>query len=154
MARSSRGRDPRTERQKRGDAAVLAAVEAGTLFPPRPADEVRILKYWMRLRPEARALATKLGMALGVVRAAIGVSQKELAKRIGTKQADVSRMEAGRHGLTVERLLTVLGALPFPPKGIAVGALQRARAQMPDVGRIRCFDTRYAANVEDCVEAA
>lgn len=41
------------------------------------------------------------------------MSQTELAKKIGTKQSNVARMEAGQQNLTVETLHKIAKALKF-----------------------------------------
>lgn len=40
-----------------------------------------------------------------------GLSQAELAKKIGTKQSDVARMEAGEQNFTTETLQRIASAL-------------------------------------------
>lgn len=44
-------------------------------------------------------------------RAAAGLSQKELAQRIGTSHSAISRLESGRHKTSVETLQRVADAL-------------------------------------------
>ncbi len=44
-------------------------------------------------------------------RAAVGISQKELADRVGTSHSAISRLESGRHKTSVETLHRVADAL-------------------------------------------
>jgi transcriptional regulator with XRE-family HTH domain len=44
-------------------------------------------------------------------RAVLGISQKELARRIGTSHSAISRLESGRHKTSVETLQRVAEAL-------------------------------------------
>lgn len=44
-------------------------------------------------------------------RAALGISQKELADRVGTSHSAISRLESGRHKTSVETLQRVAEAL-------------------------------------------
>jgi transcriptional regulator with XRE-family HTH domain len=44
-------------------------------------------------------------------RAALGVTQRELARRIGTKESAISRLESGRHATNVATLRRVFEAL-------------------------------------------
>jgi ribosome-binding protein aMBF1 (putative translation factor) len=44
-------------------------------------------------------------------RAALGISQKELAHRVGTSHSAISRLESGRHKTSVETLQRVAEAL-------------------------------------------
>lgn len=44
-------------------------------------------------------------------RGALGISQKELARRVGTSHSAISRLESGRHKTSVETLRRVAEAL-------------------------------------------
>lgn len=44
-------------------------------------------------------------------RSALGISQKELAQRVGTSHSAISRLESGRHKTSVETLQRVAEAL-------------------------------------------
>lgn len=44
-------------------------------------------------------------------RAALGISQKDLARRVGTSYSAISRLESGRHKASVETLQRVAEAL-------------------------------------------
>lgn len=52
------------------------------------------------------ALASEFNLARKLIaaRAAAGLSQAEVAERMGTKQSEVSRIEGGRQNITVEKL--------------------------------------------------
>jgi ribosome-binding protein aMBF1 (putative translation factor) len=64
-------------------------------------------------RPEQQRLAQFEELARLVIkhRAALGISQKELARRVGTSHTAISRLESGRHKTSVETLQRVAGAL-------------------------------------------
>lgn len=64
-------------------------------------------------RAEQRRLAQFDDLARLVIkyRAAEGISQKELAERIGTSHSAISRLESGRHKASVETLQRVAEAL-------------------------------------------
>ena len=64
-------------------------------------------------RDEQRRLAQFEGLARLVIkhRAALGISQQELARRIGTSHSAVSRLESGRHKTSVATLQKVAEAL-------------------------------------------
>jgi ribosome-binding protein aMBF1 (putative translation factor) len=60
----------------------------------------------------AAALAAEVGARIRSAREAAGLSQRELARRMGTSQAAVVRLEAGGVGATLttlQRLATALG---------------------------------------------
>jgi len=63
------------------------------------------------VEPIAAGLAEKM-VAL---RKSVGISAKELAERIGFTQAQVSRLENGRHGFRAETLLRIAKALGIDP---------------------------------------
>jgi ribosome-binding protein aMBF1 (putative translation factor) len=44
-------------------------------------------------------------------RTVLGITQRELARRIGTKETAISRLESGRHGTNVRTLRRVFEAL-------------------------------------------
>ncbi len=52
-----------------------------------------------------------LAVALQQARKRRKLTQEEAAKRIGTSQAQVSKMEAGQSSITIDRLLKALAAL-------------------------------------------
>lgn len=52
-----------------------------------------------------------LAMALQQARKRKKLTQEEAAERIGTSQAQVSKMEAGRSSITIDRLLKALASL-------------------------------------------
>lgn len=64
-------------------------------------------------RAEQRRLAQFEELARLVIRhrAALGISQKELARRVGTSHSAISRLESGRHKTSVETLQRVAEAL-------------------------------------------
>ncbi len=64
-------------------------------------------------RAEQRRLAQFEDLARLVIkhRAALGISQKELARRVGTSYSAISRLESGRHKTSVDTLQRVAEAL-------------------------------------------
>jgi ribosome-binding protein aMBF1 (putative translation factor) len=59
----------------------------------------------------ATALAIEVGKRVREARKAAGLSQRELARRMGTSQAAVDRLEAGGVGATLTTLQRVATAL-------------------------------------------
>jgi ribosome-binding protein aMBF1 (putative translation factor) len=66
-----------------------------------------------RFDADARRLAAalRLGLAIRDAREAAGLTQTELAGRMGVAQSALSRIEAGRANITVEMLARIAGAL-------------------------------------------
>jgi ribosome-binding protein aMBF1 (putative translation factor) len=64
-------------------------------------------------RDEQQRLAPFEELARLVIshRAALGLSQKELARRVGTSHTAISRLESGRHRASVETMQRVAQAL-------------------------------------------
>jgi transcriptional regulator with XRE-family HTH domain len=64
-------------------------------------------------RAEQRRLAQFENLARLVIkhRAALGLSQQELAERVGTSHSAISRIESGRHKTSVETLQRLAEAL-------------------------------------------
>lgn len=64
-------------------------------------------------RAEQQRLAQFEELARIVIkhRAALGISQQELARRVGTSHSAISRLESGRHKTSVETLQRVAEAL-------------------------------------------
>ena len=64
-------------------------------------------------RAEQQRLAQFEELARLVIkhRAALGISQQELARRVGTSHSAISRLESGRHKTSVETLQRVAEAL-------------------------------------------
>jgi transcriptional regulator with XRE-family HTH domain len=56
---------------------------------------------------------SQAGDVLRAARAHAGVSQRELARRSGTTQASISRIESGLEQPTLDRLARILRALGF-----------------------------------------
>lgn len=104
--------DPRSEPQKRADEEVLAGFERGDFLRVEPSVEKAAIDFVTRRRAERRTFAASLGVRLGLVRRSHGVSQRQLARVLGTTKSNVSRLERGRDGgLTVERLVAVDDAI-------------------------------------------
>ncbi len=64
-------------------------------------------------RAEQQRLAQFEALARLVIkhRASLGISQKELARRVGTSYSAISRLESGRHKTSVDTLQRVAEAL-------------------------------------------
>lgn len=54
-----------------------------------------------------------LGHQIFLARERVGMTQGELAKRIGTRQSNISRLEQGNYNFTVEMLEKIARALDF-----------------------------------------
>jgi ribosome-binding protein aMBF1 (putative translation factor) len=73
------------------------------------ADELRDPEF--REHWEKTALARWLAVEVVHYRAEHGLSQRQLAERLGVHQSDVARMESGEHNPSVERLIRVASGL-------------------------------------------
>ena len=105
-------RAPRSESQRRADAEALAGVERGKFLRVSPSIEKAAIEFVTRRQAERREFAAQLGIRLGLLRRAHGISQQQLARVLGTNKSNVSRLERGRDGgLTVERLVAVEEAI-------------------------------------------
>jgi DNA-binding XRE family transcriptional regulator len=105
-------RDPRSEPQRRADEEVLAAFERGDVLGVPPSIERAAIEAVTRRQAERRQFAANLGVRLGLLRRAHGISQQQLARVLGTTKSNISRLESGRDGgLTVERLVAVEDAV-------------------------------------------
>jgi DNA-binding XRE family transcriptional regulator len=104
-------KDPRSAKQKTADEELVRAIESGVVDPERrKAARARLRERADARRAAAREVA-RLGSELKHVRTEAGLTQAELAEAIGTKNTDVSRMEAGKHPVTIERLLAIIEVL-------------------------------------------
>src|SRR5262249_52634926 len=91
--------------------------------PPPPSTRRAAMAQARAKKRLARARAAELGEALGQIRRAAGLTQTEVAKAIGTKRTDLSRLESGRYGgLTIERVIAILDAVGSA-SGMDVAAL-------------------------------
>ena len=64
-------------------------------------------------------------------RAALGLSQKQLASRAGTSHSAISRIESGRHKTSVDTLQRVAGALGLRlVLGFESGPVERPRREL------------------------
>ena len=112
MARKKLDKDPRSAKEKAADEALAKAVERGKVINP---ERRKGAKARLRERAAARGAAARevarLGPELKALRTEAGLTQAELAEAIATKNTDVSRMEAGKHPVTLERLLAIVEVL-------------------------------------------
>lgn len=83
---------------KRARRAAMSAEE-------RAQSEMRVARL---------ATALRLGIAIRDAREQIGLTQTELAARMGVAQSALSRIEAGRANITVEMLTRIAVALDAP----------------------------------------
>lgn len=105
-------RDPRSEPQRRADEEVLAAFERGDFLRVPASVERAATELVTRRQAERRRFAASLGVRLGLLRRAHGISQQQLARVLGTTKSNISRLESGRDGgLMVERFVAVEDAI-------------------------------------------
>ena len=64
-----------------------------------------------RERWERTAVARWLAVEVAHYRAEHGLSQRQLADRLGVHQSDIARMEIGEHNPSIERLIRVAAGL-------------------------------------------
>jgi DNA-binding XRE family transcriptional regulator len=140
-------RDPRSEPQRRADEEVLASFERGDFLRVAPSIERAAIELMTRRQAERRQFAARLGVRLGLLRRAHGISQQQLARVLGTSKSNVSRLESGRDGgLTVERLVSVEEAIRLLAGRAAVGAWEGGLIHIQPLDRFR--------KPTDCLEAA
>lgn len=91
---------------------VDSAMQPLLSFKTRLAEEVEWYEHVRRRSfPEINGL-TQIGLLLIALRIANGISQHELAERLGVSESIVSRDERNEyHGITIERAQRVLDAL-------------------------------------------
>lgn len=100
--------DPRSESQRRADEEVVAAFERGEVLRVPASVERAAIEALARRQAERRQFAASLGVRLGLLRRAHGISQQQLARVLRTTKGNISRLEGGRDGgLTVERFVAV-----------------------------------------------
>jgi DNA-binding XRE family transcriptional regulator len=116
-------KDPRTKSQKLADQQVLGLVESGDFLRVKPYVEHLAIEAISRGVEERRQVAATLGVRLGLLRQAHGLTQQHLARVLGTSKGNISRLERGKdRGLTVERFIAVEDAIrllsrgPFTPR--------------------------------------
>jgi ribosome-binding protein aMBF1 (putative translation factor) len=73
------------------------------------AEDLRDPKF--REEWERTAVANWLAVEVAHYRAKHGLSQRQLAERLGVHQSDVARMEIGEHNPSIERLVRVASGL-------------------------------------------
>lgn len=104
--------DPRSESQRRADEELLAGFELGEMLRVPASVERAAIETLARRQAERRQFAASLGVRLGLLRRAHGISQQQVARVLGTTKGNISRLESGRDGgLTVERFIAVEEAL-------------------------------------------
>ncbi len=112
MAKKKLDKDPRSAKARAADDELVKAIERGEVIDParRKSARARLRERAAARRAAAREVA-RLGPELKELRKEAGLTQAELAEAIGTKNTDVSRMEAGKHPVTIERLLAIVEVL-------------------------------------------
>jgi DNA-binding XRE family transcriptional regulator len=127
MAIKKGHRDPRTEAERRGDEEVLAKFEAGKFLAIAPEGEAAAIKRVEQAYETGRRLAAGLGSQLGILRRGRGMSQEQLARIVGTKKSNISRLESGRDGgMSIERFLAILQTLSELPIEASLNRPSRA----------------------------
>jgi len=140
-------KDPRSEAQRRADEEALVLFERGEFLSVKPSAERAAIDLVTRRQAERRQLAASLGVRLGLLRRAHGISQPQLARVLGTSKSNVSRLESGRDGgLTVERLIAVEDAI----RSLAGRTRTAARGER----LIRVDPLDRFRNPTDCLETA
>jgi DNA-binding XRE family transcriptional regulator len=140
-------KDPRTEAQRDADEQVFGLVESGEFLRVKASTERMAVEAVARGQEERRWLAASLGVRLGLLRRAHGLTQQDLARVLGTRKSNISRLERGRdRGLTVERLIAVEDAI----RSLAGGVSGAARGE----GLIRFQQLDRFRTASDCLETA
>lgn len=139
--------DPRNEPQRRADEEVLALVDRNEFLRVAPSIERAAIEFVTRRQAERRQFAASLGVRLGLLRRASGISQQQLARVLGTKKSNVSRLEGGRDGgLTIERLVAVEDAIRSLTGRVVVRAREGEFIHIEPLDRFR--------KLTDCLDAA
>ena len=73
--------------------------------------ELKDPRFAKRFEEGVRAL--RLGYQISLAREQAGITQGELARRIGTRQSNISRMEQGNYNFSVEMLDKIAQALNY-----------------------------------------
>src|SRR3989441_5755378 len=86
-------------------------------------------------RKEAVRLASAAAAAKLIIhrRTELGISQGELARRMGTSNTQISRIESGRHSMneaTLQRALRAMAAIPLVGYEVPAHGRRRARRQL------------------------
>jgi len=86
-------------------------------------------------RKEALRLASAAAAAKLIIhrRTELGISQGELARRMGTSNSQISRIESGRHSIneaTLQRALRAMAAVPLVGYEVPAHGRHRARRQL------------------------
>jgi ribosome-binding protein aMBF1 (putative translation factor) len=93
-----------------------AAADADSISPigmsitDHIAEQERLDPEYKRQREEARPYRELRRIVL-IRRAELGISQRELARRMGTSSSVVSRLERGEHNVSMETMRKLAGAL-------------------------------------------
>ena len=77
-------------------------------------DQEKNSRFKKNFEEEKRRL--NLGYQIFLAREKAEMTQGELAKRIGTRQSNISRLEQGNYNFTVDMLEKIAGALNFKLK--------------------------------------
>lgn len=148
MAIKKLQRDPRTRAERRADEAVRAKFDSGEFLTITPKCEADAIKRVERAYETRRRLAAGLGVQLGILRRGKGMSQEQLARLVGTKKSNISRLESGRYGgLSIERFLAVFETISEIPIEASVKRASRAPLIHDEV-----FERFHAPT--DCLETA
>jgi DNA-binding transcriptional regulator YiaG len=139
--------DPRTEAERRADRKVLSAFEAGEFLQVDPSTEAAAIARVEQAYEARRRLAATMGLHLGTLRRARGLSQEQVARLLGTRKSNVSRVESGRYGgMTIERFLAFLE--------VVGGPFAQGSARISDRALIHEATLEKFKSPMDCLEAA
>lgn len=93
---------------------------------------------------DIRDFCARFGAAILARRKQLKITQEELASRIGTDQANISRLENGEQGFSVETLLSLAAALALP-----VSELLRRTESENDQAFSEAIDDLAAARIRE-----
>lgn len=88
----------------------------------------------MKQSPWKWTAEAPVGRLLAAARERLGISQSELARRLGVSGANLSRIEHGAD-LRVSTLVDVARALQLEPMLVPKSAVPSVRALLDDIGR-------------------
>ena len=73
------------------------------------------------MKEPIQAVHQQVGLAVRRIREAVGVSQEELANRVGIRRTSITNIEAGRQRLLLHHVETFAEALGTTPKHLLRG---------------------------------
>lgn len=73
------------------------------------------------MKPESKLLYRQVGARIEQIRSTLGITQDELAKKVGLTRTSVTNIEAGRQVITLDGLMKFCEAFHITPKQILRG---------------------------------